>query len=91
MNKEIIRAQIYLLNPYNLQSQNKLKSEPHISNKQQSSQNPVSGYGQPVVQSTHLVNQSPYMNPLNLQNATAQAEKSSTSRTDPSVVELFNQ
>ena len=31
------------------------------------------------------------MNHLNLQNATTLAEQLSTNRTDPSVVELFNQ
>ena len=56
----------------------------------QSSQNPVNRYGQPVAQHTHLLDKSPCMN--HLQNAAPQAEQLSTSRTDPSVIELlFNQ
>ena len=42
------------------------------------------------MQSTHLVNQSPYMKHLNLKNATTQAEQLATGRTDPSVVEPFD-
>ena len=47
-------------------------------------------YGQPVLQSTHLVNQNPLPNYLNLQNATTQAEQQLTSKNDPSVTELLN-
>ena len=57
----------------------------------QSLQNPVSGYGQPVVQSTYQVNQSPFMNHFTLKNATPQAEQLSTTRTDPSVIDLLDQ
>ena len=37
----------------------------------QSLQNPVSGNGQPIAQSMYFQSQSPYTNPLNLQNATS--------------------
>ena len=51
----------------------------------------MGGYGQPVVQSTHLSNQSPFMNHINLQNATNEAEQLPTSKTNPFVIELLNQ
>ena len=58
----------------------------------QSSHNPMSGCIQPVVQITHLGNQSPYLTyHVSLQNSATQAEQISTSRTDPSIVELLNQ
>ena len=57
---------------------------PHFQ-QTQDSQSLISGYGQPLAQSRHLVNQSHYMKSLNLQNATTQAEQSCTSKTDPSV------
>ena len=49
----------------------------------------ANGYGQPVGQSTHLVNQSPYMN--HMHNVLTQTEQLSTSRTDPSAMEIFIQ
>ena len=58
----------------------------------QSSHNVWFGYGQPIAQSTHLVNQSPYLtNYLNFQNSAPQLEQKSTNRTVPSVVELLTQ
>ena len=41
------------------------------------------------MQNTHLMNQSPYM--IQLQNTASQARYLSTNRTDPSLIELFNQ
>ena len=55
----------------------------------QSLQNPAYEYGHPVVQSTHLMNHSPYMNQF--QNTANQDGHLSTSKTDPSSIELFNQ
>ena len=60
---------------------------PHFQ-QAQNFQNPANGDGQPVAQSTHLENQSPYIN--DFQNARTQAEQLCL-KTNLLIIELFKQ
>ena len=63
---------------------------PHIQ-ETQNLQNQLSGYRQPVAQSTISKPKSLYNKPFMLTTFTTRAEQISTSRTDPSLIELLNQ
>ena len=88
MNKDVIKIKKITVKPIRQTTFDQAQFWTPLLEQTQNLQNPANIYEQPVAQSTHLENVSPYT--THLQNAANQVQQLSM-RTDPSIIELFNQ